>query len=122
MNRKEFLNSIGAVVGSMALAKDLKPSDLSSLKAEAAGASDENFWKLVRAQFALDPDWIYLNFGGLGACPLPVLNSYAEWSRSEELSPNAGHEEKLWSEVKVKLARVLGKTWRSSTAALKGST
>lgn len=120
MDRKKFIKSIGAIVGGMTLAKDLKPLDFSSLKKEAVSAGDEYFWKLVRDQFVLDPEWTFLNFGGLGSCPLPVLNSYSEWSRSEERAPNAGHDEKLWSEVKVKLARVLGKTCRKEDLALIG--
>jgi selenocysteine lyase/cysteine desulfurase len=120
MNRKEFFKSIGAVVGSLTMAKDLRPSDFSSLQEAAVSAGDESFWKLVRSQFVLDPEWTFLNFGGLGACPLPVLNSYSEWSRSRERAPNAGHEEKLWSEVKVKLARVLGKNCRKEDLALIG--
>jgi selenocysteine lyase/cysteine desulfurase len=120
MNRKEFFKSIAAVIGGLAFAKDLKPADFRRLREEATGESDEYFWKLVRDQFVLDPDWTYLNFGGLGACPLPVLNSFSEWNRSRERAPNAPHDEKLWSEVKAKLARVLGKTCRKEDLALVG--
>ena len=110
MNRKEFLKGMAAVMGSLAFTKEVKPADFRASLSEAAADNEEYFWKLVRDQFVLDPEWTYLNFGGLGSCPLPVLNSFWEWTRSEERAPSAGHDEKLWSDVKEKLARVLGKT------------
>jgi selenocysteine lyase/cysteine desulfurase len=78
-------------------------------QATAAG-DDDHFWKLVRGQFLLDPEWIYLNFGGLGSCPLPVINRLIECTRAEERAPSAGHDEKHWWDVKEKLTRALGKT------------
>ena len=84
-------------------------SPFETLLAQAATAGDdEHFWRLVRGQFLLDPGWIYLNFGGLGACPLPVLNSLVEWNQAEERAPSAGYNDKHWWEVKDKLARALG--------------
>lgn len=92
-----------------------------SLLAQASAAGDEEyFWKLIRGQFLLDPGWIYLNFGGLGACPLPVLNSLVEWNQAEERAPSAGYDDKRWWEVKEKLARALGKTCRKEDIGLIG--
>jgi selenocysteine lyase/cysteine desulfurase len=92
-----------------------------TLLAQAAAAGDEDhFWKLIRGQFLLDPGWTYLNFGGLGACPLPVLNSLAEWNQAEERAPSAGYDDKHWWEVKEKLARALGKTCRKEDLGLIG--
>ena len=92
-----------------------------SLLAQAATAGDEeNFWKLIRGQFVLDPGWIYLNFGGLGSCPLPVLNRLVECTQAEERAPSAGHDEKPWQDVKEKLARALGKTCRKEDIGLIG--
>lgn len=92
-----------------------------SLLAQAAAAGDdESFWKLIRGQFILDPDWTYLNFGGLGSCPLPVLNRLVECTQAEERAPSAGHDEKPWQDVKEKLARALGKTCRKEDLGLIG--
>ena len=66
----------------------------------------------------LDPGWSYLNFGGLGTCPMPVLNSFWEWTRAEERAPVAGHDEKLWWDVKERLARLLGPSCRKEDLAL----
>jgi selenocysteine lyase/cysteine desulfurase len=118
MNRKEFLQGMAAVLGGFAAAV---PEVLGSGKAalpHAASVDDGVFWKLVRDQFVLDPQWTYLNFGGLGSCPLPVLHSLWEWTRSEERAPSAGHDEKVWSSVKEKLARILGKTCRREDLGL----
>ncbi|MEN6560341.1 MAG: aminotransferase class V-fold PLP-dependent enzyme [Acidobacteriota bacterium] len=86
----------------------------------AAAGDDEFYWKLVREQFVLDPEWTFLNFGGLGSCPLPVLNALAEFTRAEERAPSAGHDEKPWQEVKTKLARALGGACRKEDIGLIG--
>jgi selenocysteine lyase/cysteine desulfurase len=86
----------------------------------AAAGDDEFFWQLIRDQFILDPDWIFLNFGGLGSCPLPVLNALSEFTRAEERAPSAGHDEKPWQNVKTKLARALGRTCRKEDLGLIG--
>jgi selenocysteine lyase/cysteine desulfurase len=118
MYRKEFLLRMAAVVGGLTVAYEGLPSTLQGALKGAAAGNEEEFWKLVRDQFVLDPEWTYLNFGGLGSCPLPVLNSFWEWTRSEERAPSAGHDEKLWSIVKEKLASVLGKTCRKEDLGL----
>ncbi len=120
MNRKEFLKSMAAVVGGLGVVRAAETPPFRVMLQDAAAGSEENFWKMVRDQFVLDPDWTYLNFGGLGSCPLPVLNSFWEWTRSEERAPNAGHDEKLWSAVKEKLAALLGKTCRKEDLGLIG--
>ena len=150
MNRKEFLKMTAGLAGgvaglplmrklaSAATAEPGRPgsvglaessaaasragaSPFESLLAQASAAGDEeDYWKLIRGQFLLDPGWIYLNFGGLGACPLPVLNSLVEWSQAEERAPSAGYDDKRWWEVKEKLARALGKTCRKEDLGLIG--
>jgi selenocysteine lyase/cysteine desulfurase len=106
------------MIGGLAWPRLSRPSDFKRLETLTASGDDEAFWKLVRDQFVLDPGWTYLNFGGLGSCPLPVLNSLNEWSRSEERAPSAGHDEKEWWRVKERLAVLLGKTCRKEDLAL----
>jgi len=118
MKRKDFFKGTAAVLGGLALSKDVRPEPLARLFQSAAQNSEDDFWQLVRDQFILDPDWTFLNFGGLGSCPLPVLNSFQESTRTEERAPSAGHDAKEWSRVKEKLARVLGKTCRQEDLAL----
>ena len=93
MERKEFIKGMAALLGACTLTGDLTWAGVRSQIARAATGDEERFWKLVRDQFVLDPGVTYLNFGGLGSCPLPVLNSFQEWARSEERAPSAGHDE-----------------------------
>jgi selenocysteine lyase/cysteine desulfurase len=118
VNRKEFLKGMAAVIGSMAVPSAVEGADYGRLFQDAAAESDAAFWKVVRDQFVLEPGWTFLNFGGLGSCPLPVLNSFWEFTRSEEAAPSAGHDEALWSSVKERLARLLGPSCRKEDFAL----
>ncbi|MGZ5425233.1 MAG: aminotransferase class V-fold PLP-dependent enzyme [Candidatus Aminicenantales bacterium] len=129
MNRKEFLKVSAGLAGGVAGLPLMRriagaattPEPIGSLLAQAAAAGDDEFyWKLVRGQFILDPGWIFLNFGGLGSCPLPVLNALLEFTKAEESAPSAGHDEKPWQEVKEKLARALGKACRKEDFGLIG--
>ena len=119
MKRKEFLSLSAAAVAGWGLPFP-KPASaaLRGLSKAGAAGDDEAFWKLIRGQFVLDPEWTFLNFGGLGSCPLPVLQSLAEWSRLEERAPSAGHDMKEWDKVKDRLASLLGKSCRREDLAL----
>jgi len=118
MRRKDFIRLSTLFLGSLAWPGGARSAGLREFQEAAASADEDALWKIIRKQFALDPEWTYLNFGGLGACPLPVLHSFSEWSRSEELSPNAGHDEKEWWSVKERLATLLGKSCRKEDLAL----
>ncbi|MCX6550822.1 MAG: aminotransferase class V-fold PLP-dependent enzyme [Acidobacteria bacterium] len=126
MNRKTFLRTAAGLAGGMVglplqswlTAAAPGTTDLASLLGQAGADGDQAFWRVIRTQFVLDPDWTFLNFGGLGACPLPVLNSLAEAMRTEELAPSAGHDAKQWDLVKERLARLLGREIRKEDLAL----
>jgi selenocysteine lyase/cysteine desulfurase len=118
MKRKDFIRLSALFLGGLAWPGGARPAGLRDFQEAAASADEDPLWKIIGEQFALDPEWAYLNFGGLGACPLPVLHSYMEWSRSEEMSPNAGHDEKEWQSVKDRLASLLGKSCRKEDLAL----
>lgn len=110
-------------VPAAALAGSDRPSDPASRTAalaSAAAGDDEAFRAYIRGQFILDPGWTFLNFGGLGSCPLPVINAIHEFTRAEEMAPSAGHDEKPWQEVKAKLARALGQACRKEDLGLIG--
>ncbi|MBN2264984.1 MAG: aminotransferase class V-fold PLP-dependent enzyme [Candidatus Aminicenantes bacterium] len=98
------------------------PATLEEFEARVSTAAgdDEALWELVRGQFILDPGRVYLNFGGLGACPLPVLEALGQFTRAEEGAPSAGHDEERWEAVKTKLARMLGKTCRKEDIGFVG--
>ena len=124
MDRKAFLRAAAVLAGSAAgLSFGPGTADGSDLFGLAdrlgqAATDDDAFWRVVRSQFLLDPDWTFLNFGGLGACPLPVLTTLAEATRNEERAPSAGHDQKQWDLVKEGLARLLGRDCRKEDLAL----
>lgn len=121
MKRKDFLRWNAALLGGLALPLKGRAVPAPDLAALAAAGDEDVLWDVVRDQFLLDPEWTYLNFGGLGACPLPVLNSLVEWNRVEERAPSAGHDQAEWNKVKDKLAALLGPTCRRDDLALIGS-
>ena len=41
----------------------------------------------LKAQFLLNPDITYLNFGSFGACAKPVFDDYQQWQRELEYEP-----------------------------------
>ena len=146
MNRKEFLKMTAGLAGGLAgLPLMKKLASAAPAGAELAGAGhtpvisalasgsigdfvsqaaaapgDDALWALIRGQFILDPAWTYLNFGGLGSCPVPVLNALVEFTQAEERAPSAGHDEKPWQEVKAKLARLLSPSCRKEDVGLIG--
>lgn len=124
MNRKQFLRMTAGLAGGLAGLPVMKKLALGSVEdfvsRAAAAPGDEALWSLIRRQFILDPAWTYLNFGGLGSCPVPVLNALVEFTQAEERAPSAGHDEKPWQEVKTKLARLLGPACRKEDVGLIG--
>jgi len=118
MKRSDFFKGIASMGAALTLSRGADATPLRRLIEDAGTEGDEALWQVVRDQFILDPDWIYLNFGGLGSMPLQVINSYQEWSKVEEKSPGAHYDEKQWASVKEKLARFLGRTCRKEDLAL----
>ncbi len=117
MKRKDFVKWLAAAGGVALLPSAGKGAGFEELR-QAAPLADEAFWNMVRGQFLLDPAWTFLNFGGLGACPLPVMNYLADAMRAEELAPSAGYDDKQWNAVKESLAALLGKSCKPEELAL----
>jgi len=120
MRRKEFLKTLGAAIGGLAVPRPASASALDMLVVGSGAGDDDRYWRLIRKQFVLEPGVAYLNFAGLGSCPLPVLNTLWEATRAEERAPAAGHDEAMWWGVKARLARLLGPTCRKEDLALIG--
>ena len=83
MNRKEFLKGMAAVVGSLAVPGSVRAADFHSALQDAPAAGDAAFWKLIRDEFVLDPGWSYLNFGGLGTCPISAIRNAVDTVSNE---------------------------------------
>ncbi|MDZ7290505.1 MAG: aminotransferase class V-fold PLP-dependent enzyme [candidate division KSB1 bacterium] len=114
MQRRTFINhfasGFAALLGAPLFRNETlaKLRDLDDLIREGTDATDERYWTLVREQFPLTRERIYLNTGGLGASPYVVID--AVFSRINELEriSETGHSEQLWLSIKQKAAALLG--------------
>lgn len=68
---------------------------------------------ILKAEFLLDPDVIFLNHGSFGACPRPVFEAYQKWQRELERQPVEFLNRRaigLLAEARARLAAYLGVT------------
>ena len=68
---------------------------------------------ILKAEFLLDPDVIFLNHGSFGACPKPVFETYQKWQRELERQPVEFLNRRaigLLAEARARLAAYLGVT------------
>jgi len=124
MLRREFVRLMGGTVAAGALstrALQAWPRLEDVLRAEGARPDSAHFWRLVRGQFLLDRDVAYLNTGGLGASPLPVIRRLKELIDAEECHPSAGHDEPDWWRFKEKFAPWFGPGILPQELALTGT-
>jgi len=66
---------------------------------------------ILKAEFLLDPDVIFLNHGSFGACPRPVFEAYQKWQRELERQPVEFLNRRaigLLAEARARLAAYLG--------------
>jgi cysteine desulfurase / selenocysteine lyase len=111
MKRNDFFKTI---LGTLALASLPGFRNKAAEKSGAqpawptASPDDEQFWKVLRAQFPLTDERAYMNTGGLGASPYAVIDAVkAKMDELEKVS-ETGHSEELWKEVKTAAASLLG--------------
>src|SRR4051794_33791117 len=79
--------------------------------ASAGGRSEEVLWQLVRRQFPLDENLIYLNAANVCPASRPVLDRYAALLRDFQSDPSFQNREKyrpLRESVRARLAARLG--------------
>ncbi|MFQ5772800.1 MAG: aminotransferase class V-fold PLP-dependent enzyme, partial [bacterium] len=75
---------------------------------EEGEPNDEKFWNLVREQFPLTRDRIYLNTGGLGPSPYVSIEAVQRKIHDLEKVSETGHSEKLWHSIKESAGKILG--------------
>ena len=101
LDRRSFLSVLGGATLTWprtveAFARQLAPG---------GAPTDESFWGLVRAQFLIPPDRIYLNNGTLGPSPYVVVDAVTEHTRRVAMTYPPGV---AWDDLKQSLSSLLG--------------
>ncbi len=111
INRRNFVAKMmgavaGATIGLPAVShKSVAAPSFPKLSTQNP-ALDERFWNLVRNQFVLKPEKIYMNTGGLGPSPRTVIDKLIKTTMELEEISETGH--KYVHEVNEKAAALLG--------------
>lgn len=114
MQRRQFLKSTGGSLAGMMGLSAFAESSLRFNQPAISGAGraidprDEAFWAMVREQFPLTRERIYLNTGGLGASPYVVIEAVKNKITELERICETGHSEELWHDIKSKAGQILG--------------
>lgn len=98
-NRREFLHA--AAAGASAL---LWSRDLDAFTSRVSNAGAQEIWRLVREQFLIPRDRIYLNVGTLGAQPRAVVDAVIEHTRRVAMSLPPAMD---WNGLKARTAALL---------------
>ncbi len=116
MRRDEFLKSM-AFLSLSTLFQNLKFKshktsfeNLETFKEKLSilSSTDGSFWKLVREQFPIPKDYVYLNTGGLGSSPFAVSQKVKEEMDNLDKYPTPNHDLDRWWRVKEKCASIFG--------------
>lgn len=96
-NRRDFLSkgavaAAGAALSCATSSGDRVIADRPSWP-PVINSDDEEFWKAVRAQFPLTRDRVYLNTGGLGPAPYPVLDTMVSKIMELQRVSETGHSQ-----------------------------
>jgi len=103
-SRRHFIRQIsGGLVGTWALTALPETTRARYIIAgdSTVQAGDENFWKIVRDQFPLTHDRIYLNNGTIGPSPYPVLEAVKKATEDTDVSGEYGG----WEVARPKIAK-----------------
>src|SRR6516164_2703784 len=108
--RRQFLGRSAALPASWtAFAAALQAAG--AARASADSRSGEALWQLVRRQFPLEDELIYLNAANVCPASRPVLDRYAALLRDFHANPSFQNRDKyrpLRESVRTKVARLLG--------------
>ncbi len=111
MKRQDFFKT---VLGTIALANFTGFASVNKGRPAAPPAwptsspDDEEFWRVLRAQFPLTDERAYLNTGGLGASPYAVIDAVkAKMDELEKVS-ETGRTEELWKDIKAAASLLFG--------------
>lgn len=109
MDRLQFLRSLGLGAGVLAvnpLRATAAEADTAVLWPPRVPTDSAEFWQAVRAQYVTSNDLVYLNCGGLGPSPRPVLDILDLTSRILQHRVETGHF--FFEEARGVVAQFLG--------------
>ncbi|MDA1332755.1 MAG: aminotransferase class V-fold PLP-dependent enzyme [Bacteroidetes bacterium] len=89
--RRGFLKQTALGLSSVALAGLPAGSSLSSGSSQAAAPLRVDDWVSIQAQYHLSPSRTYLNTGGLGPSPEPVLSRFRDRTTERQTMSETGH-------------------------------
>lgn len=109
MDRLQFLRRLGLGAGALAAGRlGAAPAGhpVPAWPVEYREGDAESFWRSVRAQYAVDDGLVYLNAGGLGPSPRPVLDMRDLTARALQARMETGHY--FFEEARAIVARFFG--------------
>ncbi len=111
LSRRKFVTKLmggiaGSALGLSALEESLASSSPPLPLPKPNGSLDENFWKMVKNQFVIRSEKIYMNTSGLGPSPRVVIDTLVKTTLDLEEEAEHGHH--LVHEVNEKAAKFLG--------------
>lgn len=108
-SRRNFLRSLSSAVA--------LPASWNAFAASLQGASaleaPEPFWRMVKAQFPLQSDLVYLNAANVCPASRPVMDRHLEFLRDFHSNPSFQNRDKyapMRERLRTKLATMLGVT------------
>ncbi len=96
----------GAIAFPFLLSGKSKYEAVSDLWPPNIDPEDERFWELVRNQYPVTKNRIYLNTGGLGPASYPVLNEVSKVTMDLQAMSETGHH--MFEEARAKVADFMG--------------
>ncbi|GIV62435.1 MAG: hypothetical protein KatS3mg044_1301 [Rhodothermaceae bacterium] len=103
-SRRHFVSSLGRAALGAGLAGAIRPGREPA--PPLPGFDDPDFWRVVRLQYPLTFERVYLNTGGLGPAPYAVLAAVEQTTRSLQALSETGHH--LIEETRPAVAAFLG--------------
>ena len=119
MQRRRFISTLGTLTGGLLLSKpDFSWAEPDVERALTTTLDRETFWNVIRQQFVFPQDYTYLNTGGIGAAPTPVLNQVKTAMNVGEIYPSPGYDHEKWMCVKEKCTSLLSSDCKKEEIAL----
>lgn len=104
-NRRQFIKLSTSALGAIVVPPfpEVIISDQVKTNGKNIPSDDEVYWKLVRNQFPLAKDKIYLNNGTMGPSPYPVIEAVKNTMMDVDVNGNYGG----WAQAAVRLEKFL---------------